>query len=181
MKIHQEHGALPPVLSELFPQLVLQQLVMEMQALSPLAGPVCIDHAGTVQRDQDIIAKGFVDLAVIDVRRVNGADLAALPQGKVDIFPRFPLAGKNFPPPAGGARKQVALKVLGGLFPPHTVAAFQPIPEHIPKTENLRQCAQAVISGLFPGLPGRFPALVSRLPALLACHIFLFAPQIVVL
>ena len=93
------------------------------------------------------------DLAVIDVRRVNGADLAALPQGKVDIFPRFPLAGKNFPPPAGGARKQVALKVLGGLFPPHTVAAFQPIPEHIPKTENLRQCAQAVISGLFPGLP----------------------------
>ena len=149
---------------------------MEMQALSLLTGPVCIDHTGAIQRDQDVIAKGFVDLAVIDVGRVYGPHLAALPQGEMNIFSRFPLPGKNVPPAAGCAGKQVALKVLGGLFPPHPVAALLSIAEHIPETENLRQCAQAVISGLFPGLAGRLAALVSRLPALLACLIFLFAP-----
>ena len=147
VKIHQEHGALPPVLSELFPQLVLQQLVMEMQALSPLAGPVCIDHAGTVQRDQDIIAKGFVDLAVIDVRRVNGADLAALPQGKVDIFPRFPLAGKNFPPPAGGARKQVTVvaSVPGGVGMPLGVEPSQQEMVALPSSlDNWLKCQKSI-------------------------------------
>ena len=48
VKIHQEHGALEAVLLVMVPQVLFQAFVMEVQALSLLAGPVVVDHARPV-------------------------------------------------------------------------------------------------------------------------------------
>ena len=116
-----------------------------------------IDHAGAVQGHQHLIAVGLVDLPVSDVRGVNGAHLATLPQGKVDAFHRLPLSVQDFPPPAGGTGKQVGFKVLDALLPPDAVTALPAMKEHLPIAIHLVDGAEGGAPGLrVPALPGRW-------------------------
>lgn len=128
-----------------------------MQALSLLAGPVVIDHAGAVERRQHLPGENLVDLSVRDVRCVDGPKLSPLPQGKADGFSRPPFPVQDPAPPLGRAGKQVQLKVMCRSFPAHAVAALFPVLEHVPVAENARQPAQAVAAGLpcfFSAAPG---------------------------
>ena len=97
-------------------------------------------------------------------------DLAPLPEYEVGARFRPPLPGKHVPPPAGRTGKQVPLKVLRGLFPPHVVAALLSPFEHFPKTERLFNASQGLAPPAPPGLSGGFSSMVSRLAALLAGH-----------
>ena len=88
-------------------QVLLEPLEMPVQPLPDLAGPVVVDHAGGVQRNQHLIAEGLVDLPVSDVRGIDGPHLAPFAQREMDTFLRFPSSLQDFPPPAGGAGKEV--------------------------------------------------------------------------
>ena len=143
-----------------------------------MAGPVVVDHAGAVERRQHLPGENLVDLAVCDVRGVDDPKLSPLPQGKTDCFSRPPCSIQDFAPALGRAGKQVQLKVMGGPFPAHAVAALFPVLEHVSIAENARQSAQAVAAGLSVSSPPRLAASVSRLPALLAGHhIFIRPPH----
>ena len=61
---------------------------MEVQALSLLAGPVVVDHAGAVERRQHLPGENLVDLAVRDVRDVYKRQVRLLSP---------PLTGAGFP------------------------------------------------------------------------------------
>lgn len=54
-------------------KLIFYAAKMPVKALSPLACPVVIDHAGVVKGNQNFITMGFVDLSVSNVWRIYGA------------------------------------------------------------------------------------------------------------
>jgi hypothetical protein len=76
---------------------------MPVKALILLACSILIDHARAIQRNQNFIAKGLVDLPVSDMGRINGTNLPTLAQSKVGTFHGFPSLIQNLPPPVGGS------------------------------------------------------------------------------
>ena len=181
LQVQQHNSACPSITPEVPVQMVLEPIKLPVEALPLLAGTVVIDHAGAVQGHQHLIAVGLVDLPVSDVRGVNRAHLATLPQGKVDAFHRLPLSVQDFPPPAGGTGKQVGFKVLDALLPPDAITALPAIEEHLPVAIHLVDGAEGGAPGLPLCLPLRFAALIPRLPALRTGHKKVFALRTVVL
>ena len=111
-QVYQPNSALPAPPAKVPVQLVLDAPEMPVQALVPLAGPVVIDHAGIIERHQDLVAERLMYLPVRDVGRVDGPHLAPLTQGKMGAFPGLPAALQHLPPASGGAGKQVQFKIL---------------------------------------------------------------------
>lgn len=71
LQVQEEHPSPSPVPLVVPPQMFFQAAVCEMKAFPPLTCPVVIDHAGAVERNQNIVAKGLVNLPVCDVGRVD--------------------------------------------------------------------------------------------------------------
>ena len=151
-------------------QLLLQPLVLIMQAHPLAARAVVVDHGRRVEGYEDFVAQGLVDLSVGDVGRVYGAGLAPLLDDEVDAPPRAVSPPKDLPPAHSRTGEKVKLKVLGALLPADAVAALLPVEEHPPVAENVLQGAQRLAPGLPPSPAGCSAALVSRFPALLARH-----------
>lgn len=160
-------SAISPVMP---PQMIFKPAEGEVKAFPPLARPVVIDHAGAVEWNQNIVAKGFVDLPISDVWGVDGPHLAALPQSEMGTLLRLPRPIQHLPPTGGGAGKEVELEVLCTLLPADAVTAFLPVEEHRPVTESLFYGAYGEIAGPFVGLPLPLPVSVSRLAAILRVH-----------
>ena len=78
-----------------------------MKALPSLAGPVVVDHARLVKGYQDFVAEGLVDLAIRDVRGVDGPYLAPFSQREVAAFLRLPLSLQDLPAAPGRPGEQV--------------------------------------------------------------------------
>ena len=118
-------------------KLILDTAKMPVQAFSYLAGPVIINHAGTIERNQDFVAKGLVYLPVSDMGRVNRPHFPTLAQSKMAAFFRLPFSVQHFPPTPSGAGEQVQLEVLGTLLPANTITALLAVHEHFPITKYL--------------------------------------------
>lgn len=87
----QEADSASPAMSLIMPsKMLLDALEMPVKSLPALAGPVVVNHAGAIKRNQDLVSVGLVDLSVRDVRRVDGTDFPALAECKVDAFPGPP-------------------------------------------------------------------------------------------
>lgn len=170
LQVQEEHCPGPAEPSIVPPQLFRQAVIGPVQALLLLGGPVVVDHAGVIQRDQRLVAQDLVDLPVRDVRGVDGPHLAPFPQGEMTALHGLPRSLQDFTPAAGRPGKQMVFKVLCALLPTHSVTAFQPVKEHFPIGENILKPSDRRVSGRPSSLPLCLAALVSRLPALLACH-----------
>lgn len=178
----QKADSTRPAIPSVVPmQLFLNALEMPMKSFPALTGPVVVNHAGAIERNQDLVSVGLMDLSVRDVRRVNRAHFPALAEGKVDAFPGLPSFVQNLPPPLCCARKQVKLKVLHTLFPPYSVAAFPAITEHLAVGENFVYRPESITPSLFFRLPLRFAALITAFAPFLTCHKVLFTLRIAVL
>ena len=175
-EVHQQHIAAPSVSLVMPPQLLLQAPEAEVQPLSLYAGPVVVDHAGAEQGEQAAPGQGLVLLPVLDVRRVYGPGLSPLPDGEAHVLVRPPFPVQQLSPLPGGTGEQVGLEPLGGLLPPHSVAA--PPAGHVEGIipENAVYAANAAVSFLQARPSGCAPPLVSRLSALFAGHKSFFRP-----
>lgn len=143
---------------------------MPVKALILLACSILIDHARALQRNQNFIAKGLVDLPVSDMGRINGTNLPTLAQSKVGTRFGLPSLFQHRSPPCCRTRKQVAFKVLNTLLPPYPVTALFPIEEHLPIGKNFIHWPKAITPGLFPFQPLCFAALEPCFMPFLACH-----------
>lgn len=63
---------------------------MPMKSFPALAGSVVINHAGAIERNQDLVPMGLMNLPICDVRCVDRAHFSALTESKVDTFPGLP-------------------------------------------------------------------------------------------
>lgn len=174
-QIEEQHSAGPPVSAEVPMKLLLEPMVGEMQPHSAPAGPVVIYHVRGVERYQNVVALGLVDLSVGNVRGVDGPDLPTFLENEVAAFLRLPRPVQHLAPAGGRAGKEVKLEVLGALLPTNAVAALLPVIEHGSVGEGFLQCADSGVPGLQSCLPPCPAASVSRLAALLACHNRVFA------
>ena len=71
-------------------KLLLEPMVGEMQPHPAPAGPVVIYHVRGVERYQNVVALGLVDLPVGNVRGVDRSDLPAFLENEVTAFLRLP-------------------------------------------------------------------------------------------
>lgn len=170
LQIQQQHSTFPAIAPVMPPKLLFDPLELPMKALSPLACPVVIDHRRRIQRDQDFITKGFVDLSIRNVRGIYRADFTPFPKGEMGTGFGFPTLFQHRSPPCCRTRKKVAFKVLNTLFPPHPVTALFPVEEHLPIGKNFIHRPKAITPGLFPFLPLCSAALEPRFMPFLACH-----------
>ena len=56
LQVNQEHGSLPAIVPVVPCQVLLEPAVVPVKALPKLAGPIVIDHARSIQRNQHLVA-----------------------------------------------------------------------------------------------------------------------------
>jgi len=111
-----------------------------------------------------------MDLSVCDVWCIDGPDLPALIQSKVNTFFWFPCSIQNFTTPARGAGKQVGFKILDALFPADAIATLAPIEKHLSVAEYLPNRSESGTPLLLLFLPLGFAALVPGFTAFMTVH-----------
>ena len=151
-------------------KLLFDPFELPMKALSLLACAVVIDHGRGIQRDQDFITQGFVDLSIRNVRGIYRADFSPFPKGEMGTGFWFPSLFQHRSPPCCRTRQQVAFKVLNTLLPSHPVTALFPVEEHLPIGKYFIRWPKAITPGLFPFQPLCFAALEPCFMPFLACH-----------
>ena len=87
----QKTDSTRPAIPSVVPmQLFLNALEMPMKSFPALTGPVVVNHAGAIERNQDLVPMGLMNLPICDVRCVDRAHFSALTESKVDTFPGLP-------------------------------------------------------------------------------------------
>lgn len=87
----QEADSTDSAISPMMPgKMFFDTLEMPMKSFPALTGPVVVNHAWAVERNQNFVSVGLMDLPVCDVRRVDRSHFPTFAKGEVDTFPRLP-------------------------------------------------------------------------------------------
>ena len=78
LQIQQQNCPFPAIMLKMPMKMFFQSAIMPVKALFLLTCPVVIDHARVIKRNQNFIAKGFVDLPISNMGRIYGAYLPTL-------------------------------------------------------------------------------------------------------